>query len=128
LLPAHDHSKLGERNEKGLNSPLSRPSFLPQSSFSNLTAFFTPMRWAALGLFVLALGLALWPDVQHWIVFKDNPDAAAVTNPVVTSTDPTAGREVNMVVTPVQSEAIPASGAVTPTTTPQTPASEIVKP
>ena len=128
LLPAHDHSKLGERNEKGLNSPLSRPSFLPQSSFSNLTAFFTPMRWAALGLFVLALGLALWPDVQHWIVFKDNPDAAAVTNPVVTSTDPAVGREVNMVVTPVQSEAIPASGAMTPTVTPQTPASEIVKP
>jgi cytoskeletal protein RodZ len=127
LLPAHDHSKLGERNEKGLNSPLSRPSFLPQSGLGNLTAFFSPMRWAALGLFVLALCLALWPDVQHWIVFKDNPDSA-VTKPVMTSTDPAAGREVNMVVTPVQSEAIPASGAVTPIATPHTPASEIVKP
>jgi len=75
LLPKHDHSKLGEKNEKGLNSPLSRPSLLPQSTFDNLNVFFTPMRWAALGLFVLALCLAIWPEVQHWIVFKDNPEA-----------------------------------------------------
>jgi len=126
LLPMHDHSKLGERNEKGLNSPLSRPSLLPQSTFVNLTVFFTPMRWAALGLFVLALALAVWPDVQHWIVFKDNPDATAVVAPVVLPADPDAGREVNMVVTPVQSAAIPASAATPPAVAPQTPASEIV--
>jgi cytoskeletal protein RodZ len=108
LLPAHDHSKLGEKNEKGLNSPLSRPSLLPQSTFDNLTVFFTPMRWAALGLFILALGLAVWPDVQHWIVFKDNPAAVgASVTPIVLPADPSEGREVTMVITPVQSAAIP---------------------
>ena len=112
LLPAHDHSKLGEKNEKGLNSPLSRPSLLPQSIFDNLTVFFTPMRWAALGLFILALVLAVWPEVQHWIVYKDNPDAVGVSvTPVVLPADPSEGREVNMVITPVQSAAVPTMDA-----------------
>jgi len=112
LLPAHDHSKLGEKNEKGLNSPLSRPSLLPQSTFDNLTVFFTPMRWAALGLFILALVLAVWPEVQHWIVYKDNPDAVGVSvTPVVLPADPSEGREVNMVITPVQSAAVPTMDA-----------------
>jgi len=112
LLPAHDHSKLGEKNEKGLNSPLSRPSLLPQSTFDNLTVFFTPMRWAALGLFILALVLAVWPEVQHWIVYKDSPDAVGVSvTPVVLPADPSEGREVNMVITPVQSAAVPTMDA-----------------
>jgi cytoskeletal protein RodZ len=112
LLPAHDHSKLGEKNERGLNSPLSRPSLLPQSTFDNLTVFFTPMRWAALGLFILALVLAVWPEVQHWIVYKDNPDAVGVSvTPVVLPADPSEGREVNMVITPVQSAAVPTMDA-----------------
>ena len=112
LLPAHDHSKLGEKNEKGLNSPLSRPSLLPQSTFDNLTVFFSPMRWAALGLFILALVLAVWPEVQHWIVYKDNPDAVGVSvTPVVLPADPSEGREVNMVITPVQSAAVPTMDA-----------------
>lgn len=112
LLPAHDHSKLGEKNEKGLNSPLSRPSLLPQSTFDNLTVFFTPMRWAALGLFILALVLAVWPEVQHWIVYKDNPEAVGGSvTPVVLPAGPSEGREVNMVITPVQSAAIPTTDA-----------------
>jgi cytoskeleton protein RodZ len=112
LLPVHDHSKLGEKNEKGLNSPLSRPSLLPQSTFVNFTVFFTPMRWAALGVFVLALVLAVWPEIQHWIVFKDNPDAAGVVVlPTVLPADSNEGREVNMIVTPVQSAAIPTMDA-----------------
>jgi len=112
LLPAHDHSKLGEKNEKGLNSPLSRPSLLPQSTFDNLTVFFTPMRWAALGLFILALVLAVWPEVQHWIVYKDNPAAVGVSvTPVVLPAEPSEGREVNMVITPVQSAAVPTMDA-----------------
>ncbi len=112
LLPVHDHSKLGEKNEKGFNSPLSRPSLLPQSTFDNLTVFFTPMRWAALGLFILALVLAVWPEVQHWIVYKDNPDAVGVSvTPVVLPADPNEGREVNMVITPVQSAAVPTMDA-----------------
>ena len=127
LLPAHNPSKLGERNEKGLNSPLSRPSLLPQSSYGTFTSFFTPMRSAALVLFAMAFGLAVWPDVQHWIVFKDNPDAASVTTPVLIPADPNASGESNMVVTPVQSAAIPPASAATPASVaPQIPASEIV--
>jgi hypothetical protein len=103
---------LGEKNEKGLNSPLSRPSLLPQSTFDNLTVFFTPMRWAALGLFILALVLAVWPEVQHWIVYKDNPAAVGVSvTPVVLPAEPSEGREVNMVITPVQSAAVPTMDA-----------------
>jgi len=127
LLPTHDHSKLGEKNEKGLNSPLSRPSLLPQSTFDNLTVFFTPMRWAALGLFILALVLAVWPEVQHWIVYKDNPEAVGVSvTPVVLSADPSEGREVNMVVTPVQSAALPITVTTPQTAAPQVPSSDIV--
>ena len=126
LLPEHDHSKLGEKNEKGLNSPLSRPSLLPQSTFDNLNVFFTPMRWAALGLFILAFALAVWPEVQHWIVFKDNPEAAGVVAPVVLPADPNECREVNMVVTPVQSAAIPASASAPQLISPQVSASDIV--
>jgi len=112
LLPTHDHSKLGEKNEKGLNSPLSRPSLLPQSTFVSLTVFFTPMRWAALGLFMLALVLAVWPEVQHWIVYKNNPTATGVTlTPTVLPADPNEGREVNMIITPVHSAAIPTTDA-----------------
>ena len=112
LLPTHDHSKLGEKNEKGLNSPLSRPSLLPQSTFVSLTVFFTPMRWAALVLFMLALVLAVWPEVQHWIVYKNNPTATGVTlNPTVLPADPNEGREVNMIITPVHSAAIPTTDA-----------------
>jgi len=74
--------------------------------------FFTPMRWAALGLFILALVLAVWPEVQHWIVYKDNPDAVGVSvTPVVLPADPSEGREVNMVITPVQSAAVPTMDA-----------------
>jgi len=77
-----------------------------------------------LGLFVLALCLAIWPEVQHWIVFKDNPEAAGVAVPVVLPADPNEGREVNMVVTTVQSAAIPASAPLA--VAPQVPASDIV--
>jgi len=127
LLPAHDHSKLGEKNERGLNSPLSRPSLLPQSTFDNLHVFFTPMRWAALGLFILALCLAVWPEVQHWIVFKDNPDTVGVAvTPTVLPADPNEGREVSMVVVPVQSAAIPAAATASQAAAPQMPASETV--
>ena len=84
------------------------------------------MRWAALGLFILALVLAVWPEVQHWIVFKDNPEAAGVVAPVVLPADPNEGREVNMVVTTVQSAAIPASASAPQSVAPQVPASDIV--
>jgi len=72
------------------------------------------------------LCLAIWPEVKHWIVFKDNPEAVGVVAPVVLPADPNEGREVNMVVTPVQSAAIPASGAPPVAVAPQMPASDIV--
>jgi hypothetical protein len=85
---------------------------LPQSTFDNLTVFFTPMRWAALGLFILALALSVWPEVQLWIGFKDNPVAVGSSvTPVVLPADPSEGREVTMVITPVQSAAIPTMDA-----------------
>jgi len=99
---------------------------LPQSTFDNLNVFFTPMRWAALGLFILAFALAVWPEVQHWIVFKDNPEAVGAVAPVVLPADPNEGREVNMVVTPVQSAAIPASASAPQMPRPQLPASDVV--
>jgi hypothetical protein len=54
------------------------------------------------------MALAVWPEVQHWIVFKDNPAAVgAGVTPIVLPADPSEGREVTMVITPVQSAAIP---------------------
>ena len=55
LLPSQDVSRLAPKNERGLDFPLDRPSFLPQSSFVVVARLFTPMRWAALSLLVLAL-------------------------------------------------------------------------
>jgi cytoskeletal protein RodZ len=124
LLPVQDHSKIGDTNPKGLNSPLSRPSFLPQQSFLNWTVFFTPMRWAALGLFILAMTLAIWPEIQHWIVYQDHPAAGISSIPVVLPTETTEGREVNTVITPVQSVAFPAPVPLVPN--PVAPASETV--
>lgn len=125
LLPVHDQSKIGGLSTKGLNAPLSRPSLLPKQSLVNLTVFFTPMRWAALGFFILALALAVWPEVQHWIVYKDNPESAGVnTIPATLPAESNEGRELNIVLTPVQSAAIAASA--TYVANPQAPASEIV--
>jgi cytoskeletal protein RodZ len=88
LLPEKDVNRLATKSERGLNFPLERPSLLPQSSFVVIERFFTPMRWAALLVFLLAIALAVWPDLHPWLVFKDDAQRASV------------------VVTPVQSKTV----------------------
>lgn len=121
LLPEQDANRLATKSERGLNFPLERPSLLPQSSFVVIERFFTPMRWAALVVFVLALVLALWPDLQPWLVFKDDAQpASSVVTPLNQSTLPVDEpakqdlQNTHMVVTPVYSPAVSAQPSSTP--------------
>jgi len=82
LLPQQDVSRLASKNERGLDFPLDRPSFLPQSNFLTVTHFFTPMRLAALVLLALALAVGLWPEIHGLLVFKDQSAAGTVVVPV----------------------------------------------
>jgi cytoskeleton protein RodZ len=82
LLPGQDVSRLAAKNERGLDFPLDRPSFLPQSSFLVVTRFFSPMRWAAVAVLVLATVIGFWPDLHALFVFKDEPTAGTVVVPV----------------------------------------------
>ncbi|WP_310626094.1 helix-turn-helix domain-containing protein [Limnohabitans sp.] len=82
LLPSQDVSRLATKNERGLDFPLDRPSFLPQSSFLVVARLFTPMRWAALVVLSLALILGFWPDIHTLLVFKEEPATHVVEPPV----------------------------------------------
>jgi cytoskeleton protein RodZ len=121
LLPEKDVNRLALKSERGLDFPLERPSLLPQSSFVVIERFFTPMRWAALLVFLLAIALAVWPDLQPWLVFKDDAQRASVVVTPVESTSVTPlsqstlpvdestkqdTQTTNMVVTPVYSPAV----------------------
>ena len=97
LLPEKDVNRLATKSERGLDFPLERPSLLPQSSFVVIERFFTPMRWIALMVFLLALVLAVWPDLQPWLVFKDDAQPASV---VVTPVEPSS-------VTPLSQSTLP---------------------
>lgn len=117
-LPVPDTTRLAPKNELGLNFPLERPSFLPQSSFLVIERFFTPIRWIALAIFVAALVLGLWPDIQPWVVFKNEPAPAAVVVPVAgTATLPDSAESkpdlaaTNIVVTTVLSPAVASHAA-----------------
>jgi cytoskeleton protein RodZ len=133
LLPSQDVSRLAPKNERGLDFPLDRPSFLPQSSFLAVTRLFTPMRWAALAVLVLALVLGLWPEIQSLLVFKDDSAAGTVVVPVASpvvvlpsAEDVVPVTEVkssNMVVTTVHSTAVAAqnASAAAPTSAPGAP-------
>ena len=120
LLPTQDVSRLAAKNERGLDFPLDRPSFLPQSSFVAVARLFTPMRWAAVAVLVLALGIGLWPEIHGLLVFKDEPTAGTVLAPVepaiaLPSTEVLApvvdNVSGNMVVTTVHSAAVSAQAA-----------------
>lgn len=128
LLPEPVANRLAN-NERGLDFPLERPSLLPQSSFVVVERFFTPLRWAALLVFLIALCLAVWPDLQPWLVFQDNaqPVSTVVTpvdnkvaTPMSASTLPMDetvkqdAQNVQMVVTTVYSPAVPAQQPVIP--------------
>ena len=120
LLPTLDVSRKKAKNERGLDFPLDRPSFLPQSSFVAVARLFTPMRWAAVAVLVLALGIGLWPEIHGLLVCKDEPTAGTVVVPVepaiaLPSTEVPApvvdNVSGNMVVTTVHSAAVSAQAA-----------------
>jgi cytoskeleton protein RodZ len=132
LLPGQDVSRLAAKNERGLNFPLDRPSFLPQSSFVVVARLFSPMRWAALLILVAAMVIGFWPEIQSLLVFKEDPVTGTVVVPVeaavaLPSTQAPASANDNvsgtMVVTTVQSAAVAAHAAqaassVVPASTP----------
>lgn len=120
LLPGQDVSRLAAKNERGLDFPLDRPSFLPQSSFVVVARLFTPLRWAAMAILGLALVIGFWPEIHGLLVFKEEPTAGTVLVPVtpalaLPSTDaPVPALENvsgNVVVTTVHSAAVTAQAA-----------------
>jgi cytoskeleton protein RodZ len=120
LLPGQDVSRLAAKNERGLDFPLDRPSFLPQSSFVVVARLFTPLRWAAMAILGLALVIGFWPEIHGLLVFKEEPAAGTVLVPVtpavaLPSTDAAvpAMENVsgNVVVTTVHSAAVTAQAA-----------------
>ncbi|HQR85836.1 MAG: hypothetical protein B7Y59_00610 [Burkholderiales bacterium 35-55-47] len=120
LLPGQDVSRLAAKNERGLDFPLDRPSFLPQSSFVVVARLFTPLRWAAMAILGVALLIGFWPEIHGLLVFKEEPTAGTVLVPVtpavaLPSTDaPVPAMENvsgNVVVTTVHSAAVAAQAA-----------------
>jgi cytoskeleton protein RodZ len=120
LLPGQDVSRLAAKNERGLDFPLDRPSFLPQSSFVVVARLFTPLRWTAMAILGVALVIGFWPEIHGLLVFKDEPTAGTVLVPVtpavaLPSTDaPVPVLETvsgNVVVTTVHSAAVAAQAA-----------------
>ena len=120
LLPGQDVSRLAAKNERGLDFPLDRPSFLPQSSFVVVARLFTPLRWAAMAILGVALVIGFWPEIHGLLVFKEEPTAGTVLVPVtpavaLPSTDaPVPAMENvsgNVVVTTVHSAAVTAQAA-----------------
>ncbi len=120
LLPSQDVSRLAAKNERGLDFPLDRPSFLPQSSFVVVARLFTPVRWAAVAILGLALVIGFWPEIHGLLIFKDDPDAGTVVVPVMPaialpSTEAAApvveNVSGNLVLTTVHSPAVAAQAA-----------------
>jgi len=130
LLPGQDVSRLAPKDERGIDFPLQRPSFLPQSQLLMAKGLFTPMRVVAVLVLMLALALAFWPDLQAWLGSKDATTADVMMSPSTQTVAPavldatsvtTEVTPANVVLTPVQSMVAPVS-AVTPAVT-QVPAS-----
>ena len=120
LLPGQDVSRLAAKNERGLDFPLDRPSFLPQSSFVAVARLFSPMRWAAVAVLALALVIGFWPEIHGLLVFKDDPATGTVVAPVLPAIALPSTEEVppvldikasNVVVTTVHSSAVSAQAA-----------------
>ena len=121
LLPGQDVSRLAARNERGLDFPLNRPSFLPQSSFVVVVRLLTPMRWAALMILAAALVIGFWPEIHGLLVFKEEPVSGEVVVPVQSSSTALPSTEApasaidnmssNVVVTTVHSAAVAAQAA-----------------
>ncbi len=129
LLPSQDVSRLAPKDERGLDFPLDRPSFLPQSSLLVVARLFTPMRWAAVAVLLLALVLGFWPEMHALLVFKDDtpvsqtvPEPVAevqaapvIALPATVDTTPVADPQTaNMVLTTVHSAAVGANAPGVP--------------
>jgi cytoskeleton protein RodZ len=120
LLPGQDVSRLAAKNERGLDFPLDRPSFLPQSSFVVVARLFTPLRWTAMAILGVAMVIGFWPEIHGLLVFKEEPTAGTVLVPVtpalaLPSTDaPVPALDTvsgHVVVTTVHSAAVAAQAA-----------------
>lgn len=121
LLPGQDVSRLAAKNERGLDFPLERPSLLPQSSFVVVTHWFTPVRWVALGIFVLAMLMGFWPALHSLLVFENDAVSEVVTSPALAASGALPAGESNpapqdtttqnMVVTTVHSAALAQTAA-----------------
>lgn len=123
LLPGQDVSRLAPKDERGLDFPLHRPSFLPESGLLIVRTWFTPMRLTALAVLALALFIATGPDLSLGLSGEPRPVSqtavepvtppAVVVQPVEVPVDvASASVELpvvsgKMVITPVQSAAIP---------------------
>jgi cytoskeleton protein RodZ len=118
LLPGQDVSRLAPKDERGIDLTLQRPSFLPQSQWMSAASLMTPLRGGAILALLVALALAFLPDLQVLFAGKGAPERVEVV-PVVSPVAPAlpvasaavTEPSVNIVVTPVQSLAVP---AVTP--------------
>lgn len=138
LLPSQDVSRIAPKSERGIDSPLHRPSFLPESSFLAVQSWFTPMRLAALAVLALALFIAAGPEFELNLSSEDTNISKTAVEPVVPSAPVLTTVEApvdvasvpaempvvtgKMVITPVQSAAI-AAPAITPAVTPAVAAS-----
>lgn len=130
LLPGQDVSRLAPKDERGIDFPLQRPSFLPQSQLLKAAGLFTPMRVVAVLVLMLALALAFWPDLQVWLGSKDATTVDVVISPATQTVAP-AGLDVipvrtdatypKVILTPVPSMVAPVSAGTPPIT--QLPAS-----
>jgi cytoskeleton protein RodZ len=135
LLPSQDVSRLAPKDERGLDFPLHRPSLLPESSLLVVRAWFTPMRLTALAVLALALFIAAGPDVSLGTSGSQPAVSQTTIEPVMPSVTVVQPVEApidaasapvelpvvsgKMVLTPVQSSAIPLPVApVTPAAPP----------
>jgi cytoskeleton protein RodZ len=109
LLPGQDVSRLAPKDERGIDFPLQRPSFLPQSQLLKAAGFFTPMRVVAVLVLMLALALAFWPDIQVWLDSKNATTVDVVVSPATQGVAP-AGLNV----TSLRSDATPPKVILTP--------------
>ena len=117
LLPQADASRLAVHDERGLDYPLDRPSFLPQSALASVVQFFNPMRAAALLVFAAAVVLFVFtdspsqPEVKESVGTVTTSVAVPSTSASEASVPEQSVQQGNMVVTSVHSPAIAAAAS-----------------
>ena len=110
LMPGQDVSRLAPKNERGIDSPLHRPSYAQQSGLRFFrSSTFTPMRWGAIAVLVLAAGVAFWPASRPVLNDATAPEPV-IAEPAVQSVPAEAAQA------PASAEPL-AQSAVTPVNT-----------